>query len=288
MPRPRKNNPVPETTDNRSKANELASQATCKTRGEDDSAMDPALQEVIRAVTENLTKVFEDKLKHQIDPISRFMREYQEQLQSHEERITAAETRISDLEDGAAPIDNKIKSLEKRVKELEEHADDLENRGRRKNIRIIGLPEGKEGSDPALFFETWLPELLNIEREKGVKVERAHRTAGRAPAHDQKPRPILVRLHNFRDKQRIMSAAWEKSKSNQPLKHGDATVMIFSDFSAAVVTKRKRFDEVKKRLKSAGAIYRMLYPALLKVTLRGTTKIFQSPTEVERFLETLD
>lgn len=60
-----------------------------------------------------------------------------------------------------------MKAEEKVVDELSERADDLENRGWRKNIRIVGLPEEVEGDDPTLFFETWLPEM---------KLERAHRS----------------------------------------------------------------------------------------------------------------
>lgn len=288
---PRRKNVVTETTGESSgEANEatggLASEKVC-----DSERMDPALQEVIRAVTENLTKVFEDKLRDQLDPISRFMHDYREQLQEHEKRITEAESRISTLEDETAPVVNKLKSLERQVKELTDHIDDMENRGRRRNIRIIGLPESAEyaeGNDPALFFEKWLPKVLNIQTETGkLKVDRAHRTGGPVPAAGQRPRPVLVRLHNYRDKERIMRASLEKGKNGQPLEHDGASVMIFQDFSAAVAQKRKSFDGVKKRLKTVDASYRLLYPAKLKVTHRGTTRVYQNPAEVERFLDML-
>lgn len=133
------------------------------------------------------------------------------------------------MEDAIDPVDGKIKALEKMVCELSERADDLENRGRRKNIRIVGLPEEAEGKDPTQFFETWLPEILHIETKSGrVKLERAHRSL--APS-TQRPQPVLVRFHNYQDKQRVMNAAWEMGRKNQALKHEDATVMIFQDFS---------------------------------------------------------
>lgn len=262
-------------------ANTEANEATSMLAS--DGAMDPALQEVIRAVTENLTKVFEDKLK----PISQFLQSHQEQLQDHETRITEAEKRVSDLEDVSAPMLTKIKSLEKKVAELTERSDDLENRGRRKNIRVLNLPEGTEGNDPVSFFEQWFPKLLNIETKSGrLKVERAHRT-GPTSARDLRPRPVIVRLHNFQDKQRIVNASWDKSKNNQPLKCGDATVLIYQDFSAAVVRKRKGFDHVKRRLSAVGAVYRMLYPASLKVSHRGATNVYADPSDVDKYLETL-
>ena len=63
--------------------------------------------------------------------------------------------------------------------------------------------------------------------------------------------------------------------------------MIFQDFSAAVVRKRKRFDGVKKRLKIMGATYTQVYPALLKVTFHSATQMFQDPTAVEQYIESL-
>lgn len=278
--RQRNKSPASDATDS---ANSKANEAT-NMLASDGGAMNPELQEMIRAVTANLTKVFEDKL----EPISQFLQSQQEQLQSHEARITETETRISAIEDASKPMELKLKSLERRVAELTERADDLENRGRRKNIRVLNLPERAEGSDPVLFFERWLPKLLNIQTKTGrIKVERAHRVGGTS-APDQRPRPVVVRLHNFRDKQRIMTASWDKSRNNQPLKYDDATVMLFQDFSAAVVRKRKSFDEVKRRLKSVDAVYRMLYPAVLKVTHSGNTKVFTDPGDVDKYLGTLE
>lgn len=99
------------------------------------------------------------------------------------------------------------------MKDLTERADDLENRGRRKNICIIGLPEDVEGNDPVRCSETWLPKLLNVETKAGrFKVEQVHHMAAQVPSCDQRPRPALVRLHNYCDKQRIMSSALEKEQ----------------------------------------------------------------------------
>lgn len=249
------------------------------------SSFEPALRAAISEITTNISRVIDEKL----GPLSQLLQVHREELDSHEKRITETETRISAIEDAVEPVKNKLGALEKLAADLSQRAEDLENRGRRKNIRIVGLPEGAEGDDPTRFFETWLPGMLNIDTKAGrLKLERAHRSLAPAPPATQRPRSVLVRFHNFQDKQRVMNASWEMGKRNQPLKHGNATVMIFQDFSAAVLRKRKRFDDVKKRLKSIGADYRQVYPASLKVTHRGSTKVFQDPASVERFIESLD
>lgn len=252
----------------------------------EDNLLAPAQREMITEITANISKIIDEKLS----PLSHLLQAHREELDSHGERITEVEGRVSALEDSLGPMDSKMKALEQQVADLSEHVDDLENRGRRKNIRIVGLPEGVEGDNPTRFFESWLPKILNIETKTGrIKLERAHRSLAPLPSPTaQKPRSILVRFHNYQDKQRVMSASWNIGTKNQVLKHDNSTVMIFQDFSAAVLRKRKRFDGVKKRLKAIGATYSQVYPASLRVTFRGSTKLFQDPDMVEKYIDSLD
>lgn len=86
-----------------------------------------------------------------------------------------------------------------------------------------------------------------------------------------------------------MNALWDMgAKKNQALKHGQSTVIIIQDFSAAVLCKCKRFDGLKRRLKSISATYTQVYLASLKVTFCGSTKMFQVPAAVEQFIDSLD
>lgn len=64
--------------------------------------------------------------------------------------------------------------------------------------------------------------------------------------------------------------------------------MIFQDYSAAVVRKRKSFDEVKKRLRALGVDYRQIYPALPKITYNSSTKVFKDAFEVKDFIKLLE
>ncbi|KAL6468833.1 hypothetical protein MHYP_G00223570 [Metynnis hypsauchen] len=70
--------------------------------------------------------------------------------------------------------------------------------------------------------------------------------------------------------------------------YGNSRVFIFHDFSAATLRKRKRFDEVKKRLRAVGATYMHLYPASLKVVHNGLSKVSDDPAEVEKFMASLN
>lgn len=140
------------------------------------------------------------------------------------------------------PGDRKLRALERMVCDLRERTDDLEKREkrRRKNIHIIGLPEEVEGEDPTCFFETWLPKILQIQTKSDqVKLERAHHSLALTPPSTQRSRLVLVSYHNYQDTQRVRNVAWDMGRKNQAMKYGEATVMIFQDFTAAVLRQRK-------------------------------------------------
>lgn len=271
--KPRKKTPIINSSD---EADERADVANANT-----SSPGSPLSDAVAEITANISKLIDEKM----DPISQLLQLHRSELDEHNKRITEAETRISAMEEVVTPIKAKLQSLEKLVHDMGEQAEDLENRGRRKNICIVLLPEGL----PERFFESWFPKTLCIASKAGrIKLERAHRSLAPKPSSTQRPRPILVRFHNFQDKQRVLNAARELGIKGSPLKFGDSTVMFFQDFSASVLRKHRMFDEVKKWLKSLGAEYRQIYPALLKVNIRGSVKVFHEPVAVEAFLNSLD
>lgn len=172
---------------------------------------------------------------------------------------------------------------------MTQRINDLENRGRRNNVHVLGLREGIENGVGAVkFFERWLPEFLRIETKSGrIKLERAHRSLAPLPGPSQRPRPVLIRFHNFTDQQRILEAAQRMGTGDQPLVYKGSKSMFFQDFSAETTRKRKGFDAVKRCLREAGIQYSVLYPARLKTVYNGNASIFETLEKVAEFLVTL-
>ena len=245
-----------------------------------EDALDPAFRQTIQEITANITRVIDEKL----GPLSQTLQAHAQQLKKIEERTTEAENRIAAAERTSETAEMRIQALENQVQSMAEHIDDLENRGRRKNVRVIGLPEDAEGSNPTKFFESWIPDLLGLETKAGrMKIERAHRTLAPKPGPNQRPRPVLIRFHNFADKQRVLDAA----RRSGTVRYQESSIMFFQDLSAVVLRKRKGFDDVKKRLRDTGAKYMMLYPATLKIIHSGETRSFDSPAKAKVFVDTL-
>lgn len=91
-------------------------------------------------------------------------------------RVTDVERRVGDSEDLLQEHSADLNSLKTKVKSLESRAEDAENRNRRHNLRIVGLAEGAEGSDPTAFTEQLLRSLLpQAPFSAHFVVERAHR-----------------------------------------------------------------------------------------------------------------
>lgn len=172
-----------------------------------------------------------------------------------------------------------------------EHIDNLDNRGRRCNVRVTGLPENTEGSDPVNFSEKWVPEYLQMTtKDSQLKLDRAHRSLAPKPSPNQRPRPLILKFHNFQDKQWTMEAASRlgSCESDQDAAPREPKVFFFNDYSAEVVRGRKAFDNTKTRLKKMNMDYALLDPATLRVTVDGKQKRVDSPENAELLVQSLE
>ncbi|KAI2657411.1 Neurexin-1a-beta [Labeo rohita] len=232
-----------------------------------DALMAPSdIDALVKRITTEVLAGVDKALENKIDPVLEKLSATVAHIDPHY-RISAVEDTVSrdnaDLSEMKAKLDAALEKI-----------DDLENRSRRCNIRIIGLPEGEEGTNPVSFLKTWLPNLLNIEfKNHQVKIERAHALT-RRPAPGERPRALILKLHNFQDKARILQAA----RAAGQLVYKWHNISIFEDFSVAVVRKRQAFGNVKKRLRERGITFAMIYPAILRVQHDGV-KLFKQPEE---------
>ena len=224
-------------------------------------------------VSDNITKSLDVKMNTVLAAI----REQTSQIQALATWVGDAETRISGVEDTSDVLQAKVTKLEKQINDMADHIDDLENRSRRCNLCLVGLPEGTEGKDPVTFMETWLPSYLNLTTKSGkIKLDRAHRSLAPRPGTNQHARPIIMKLHNFADKQRVMAAARRLgAEPNQPADR--IRVSFFNDYSAVMARKRKAFDEVKGCLRRKNVEYALLYPAMLRLFVNGVVTRFDTP-----------
>lgn len=269
-----------ETKEANANVSDIEATAEAEETGSD---VNPSILSALSKITDKITKSLDAK----VDTVLAAIREQTSQMQALAARVVDAETRISGVEDTTDALQAKVTQLEKQMTVMADHIDDLENRSRRCNLRLVGLPEGTEGKDAVAFMETWLTSYLNLTTKTGrIKLDRAHRSLAPKPGTNQRARPIIMKLHNFADKQRVMAAARRlATEPNQPADR--IRVSFFNDYSAAVVKKRKAFDEVKSCLRSKNVDYALLYPATLKLSVNGSEKRFNTPEAAATFVASL-
>lgn len=232
-----------------------------------------------RDVTEKISAVMDVKFAE----FSANLTTITNRLDDNSKRITEAENRVSATEDTVSTMERRVAELETTVRVLTDRAEDIENRSRRGNIVILGLRETAEGRQPIPFFESWLPELLGIETKRGtMKLDRAHRTFGQ-PRNDR-PRPVMIKPHNFADKQKIIAAAKKKGQLN----YEGCAITIKQDFSAKVKEARRTFNDVCECLIKKEIRFAMRYPASLCLTYKGKDHSFKSAQEARDFVDRMD
>uniref|UniRef100_A0A087Y885 L1 transposable element RRM domain-containing protein n=1 Tax=Poecilia formosa TaxID=48698 RepID=A0A087Y885_POEFO len=213
-------------------------------------------------------------------------------LDSIEAHLTTLQTehsevrhRLDDMDAALTSTDARVSALESSCSELaaaNNKVDELEGCLRRQNIRIVGVKEGAVGGRPAEFVSKFISELLGQDNfPKPVKIDRAHRALTPKPLPNERPRIIIARVHNDRDN--ILRLSQQQTLL---LYHGQK-VFIFPDYTEEVSAQRQAFNTVRKRLVEAGAKCSLRFTAKLQVSLNNTVKSFTSPTDAERFANSL-
>lgn len=187
---------------------------------------------------------------------------------------------LSKVIDQVAALEQAQEKLIKDHKKIHEKCTDLENRSRRQNLRIVGVKEGIEAGNPISFAAEFFSEVFGAENfVSPLVIDRAHRTLAPKPGKGERPRALLVRLHYYSDKEKILRL----SRNKGCLLYKDTPVHIFPDMSPEVGRQRAAFNAVKAKLRDAGIVYSLFYPARLTITVNGTRHAFDTPQDAEKF-----
>ena len=143
---------------------------------------------------------------------------------------------------------DRVDEMEKLIKHLKDKTDDLENRSRRSNIRILNLPEQAEGQDTVGFLEKFIPHILgNDNFTSPVTLERAHRIGKKS----DRPRPLIAKFLNFRDKEKVLRLARSKGE----MTYENKKISFYPDYSADLQRRRDEFLDVKRMLREKEVEY---------------------------------
>ncbi|ROL48201.1 hypothetical protein DPX16_22801, partial [Anabarilius grahami] len=171
------------------------------------------------------------------------------------ESVTSLERAANNHSDQLVELQANVNKLTAQVESLFKKCEDLEGCSRWNNIRLVGLPDGSEGSRTTEFIAHLLQEILGLDSQPVLLEKRKAASP-----------PFIIKVNSFQVQSQILRCAWQSS----PLLFNGKKLSIFPDFAPSVAKKRTAFASVKKELHSCPNVkFGLRFPATLQITLPG-------------------
>lgn len=214
-----------------------------------------------------------------VHAVQKSFADLQQDITTNAKRLTEAEGYIGDAEDSLQSVKTEMTDAGKRITYLESRMEDLENRARRKNLRLVGLPENAATTQPMIdYIHHMLPVWLRLDAAKTFTLERAHRTMAR-PKPEQS-RAVIIRFVRFQDREFVFNTSKQRS-----ITHDGHKIFFAQDFSVETMKARSSFSVVRRKFVEAGTFRGFtLRPCKMRALHNGKMVLFSTPEEAENFL----
>ncbi|RXN31867.1 putative transposase element L1Md-A101/L1Md-A102/L1Md-A2 [Labeo rohita] len=246
-----------------------------------------AILAAIGSQGDELKKLIEDKmtaLSGRLDALDATLVNLQSEQAGVKQKIVEIEGALNGTDSRLGEVEKVCDDLRAENKSLWAKLNDLEGRSHRLNLKFVGIMEGEERGRPSVFISDLITELFGRDNfPKPVKIDRAHRALLPKPSEGQRPRTIIARIHNDRDKDLILRLSREKF----PLEYKGKRIYIFPDYIPEVAARRRAFSSVTKVLREAGLKWSLRFPAKLMLHHNGREFSFESPEEAKKFVGNL-
>ena len=156
-----------------------------------------------------------------------------DKLKSASEDVKRLNTKCKDFE-------TVVKTLESKNKSLEDKTNDLEFRSMRENLLFHGIEESTT-ENCKLLVRRFIAEHLDIGED--IKLDRAHRL-GKPKG---RTRPIVVKFHEYRQRELVRTTAGDKYETLKTANKG-----VGVQQTRAVLQKRRDMNEIYDREKAVG------------------------------------
>jgi hypothetical protein len=151
-----------------------------------------------------------------------------DEYERQKNELKNSQTEIRRLEKTCDELKGTVKNFKKQTEQMSDKIVDLESRSMRENLIFYGIAEGtttqpKQNGDQIEQHEpmddqaasqvenceelikTFIKDVLEINPE-GIRFDRAHRLGSKFV---HKPRPIVVKFHNYTDRERIRVKSYD-------------------------------------------------------------------------------
>lgn len=223
------------------------------------------VQQILRMHEETLFKVLkmtEERIDTKIGQIREEMKLENKELRKELEEVKKS---LAFTDGNNEEIKRHVRHLEQEsynsINVFEEKMSELEDRSRRNNLRFENIEE-EESESWETSEEKVQSVIENLGIEETIIIERAHRVGN---GKNGKKRTIIAKIHNFKDKQKILSKYREK-------KLWEKGIYVNEDFSERTLQCRKDLFKQAKELRSNGYHAKVSYKTLIKTRRRQNSE----------------
>ena len=115
-----------------------------------------------------------------------------------------------------------------------------------------------------------------------IKIQEAYKTPYRTSPQKMSVCPIIIKLLNLQNKEKLLRAAKKKGQ----ITYKGRPIRITADYSIETMKARMSWSDIIQTPKEHGCQYRLQYPAKLSITIDGINKIFHDKTRFKQYLST--
>ncbi|CAH2299950.1 Hypothetical predicted protein [Pelobates cultripes] len=192
------------------------------------------------------------------------------------------EVRLTTLATASTAQSQEISYLHGRLTAMEDSLEDLNNRSRRNNIRIRGLPESIPPESLMVTLKGIFAKMAPEIPSPLLEIDSAHRALRPRTLNIFTPRDVIIRLHYFQTKEKIMQIA-----RIHPPQYAGAHITLFQDLAPTTLKKRQDLKPLTLALQERGIKYTWGHPFKLLIRKEDQTHILISAAEIGPMADSL-
>lgn len=158
---------------------------------------------------------------------------------------------------------------------------DLEDRSRRNNIKLRGVPESIPPADLPRYAKELMYTIMPEASPREVIIDRIHRIAEPSHLAASVPRDVLMRVHFYHIKEKLLMGV----KAKSPLPAPYTGIPFFPDLSKFTLQLRRQMNPVTKGLQNHKIPYKWRYPATILVVRNGQSHMIADLDKGLRLLQ---
>ncbi len=136
------------------------------------STLNSVVNSAVREAVESVLNPSLRKLREDIQATNKSVKELREELEAIATTAKQTRDRFDSVQADAREDRRTVTDLRNQLERLTEKMTDIEDRSRRNNVRLVGLPEGMEGSNAAGFLRVNLSKWSAVTSGEVVEAQR--------------------------------------------------------------------------------------------------------------------